>query len=197
MYERISKRKINDNNILFDGKSLNKKISTIDNRLKTLAGIYNDLIWIHANPSNDDVVNDANEKYIENSQRIDFMNNLEDYIVNDSVRLVLLEGKRGSGKTFLQNYFLNIHMPKINNTTWFRVDITKIYNYNSENASKYVDFEQYLWAQIVFVFFRYCKIFIDKGVTYGIDTHFKGICTDAIFNKISMSELEKNNLSMI
>ena len=191
MYKRISKRKINDNNILFDGKSLNKKISTIDNRLKTLAGIYNDLIWIHANPSNDDVVNDANEKYIENSQRIDFMNNLEDYIVNDSVRLVLLEGKRGSGKTFLQNYFLNIHMPKINNTTWFRVDITKIYNYNSENASKYVDFEQYLWAQIVFVFFRYCKIFIDKGVTYGFDTHFKGICTDAIFNKISMSELEK------
>ena len=191
MYERIYMPKVERNNILFDMETLEEgSLVHKDIQQRHLYQAYKELLWIHANPSNSDVVSYAKNIFIENEQRKNFMIDLENHIKNDVVKLVLLEGKRGSGKTFLQNYFLNIHIPTIENTTWFRVDITKIYNYNHSHVSRSIDFETYLWAQIPFVFFRYCKNHTDNGISYGHDKHFKNIDVDSVFENTGMSKSE-------
>ncbi len=196
MYKTIDILKIDKNNIIFNGNTLNsdflEKFSNLKSRFIALKNTYQSLQWIHANPSNSEVVSKSKEKYIPTNDRKKFIEDLNKYIVDNNVKLIFIEGKRGSGKTFMQNYFLNTQIKNIKRTTWFRVDVTKIYDYNIKNHAKPIDFKTYLLAQIVFVFFRYRKSHTDKkdGVTYGVDPVFSKI-NDDFFIGTNMNDKEK------
>jgi hypothetical protein len=193
MYKKIKKNF--DFNIIF-GTSYGH-LKYIDrylyNRFNIINKLFDELNWIHANPSSKNVVANTKKIYIPTEERDEFFKNLFSMIETNN-KLVFIAGKRGSGKTFLQNYFLNIKMPEIENTTWFRVDITKIYHYNIEHLEP-INFEDYLYAQIAFVFFRYHKSY-NNDKSYGYDKNFVKITKEEInriFKDIDIADNERDS----
>jgi len=133
--------------------------------------------WIHCNPSKQDTIDLANEAFVfPDNQRKDIdrkdikredldilntksgMNYFFNYLINknNDGNMVFIVGKKGIGKTYTQNYFLNTRTKDLlaHNITWFRIDLTKVLNYQ-KRYSKKLPLIQYLYTQIVYVYFRY------------------------------------------
>lgn len=88
-------------------------------------------------------------------------------LVSDSVRVLLLIGKKGSGKTFYLNYLINTQTDELykNKTIWYRVDVSKLYHENlrlqkeavKAKKDNYMQFglKDYLSIHIPYVTFKY------------------------------------------
>ncbi len=167
-----------------------KLIRKYDNKQQTnfdhflLKVFFEDNRWIHANPtlyqSNHSSVHNRYKTFFNESLKV--KTNLESFyrfLTNDtenSGKFVNIKGKRGSGKTSFLNYFFNKYTRDLNKggrkefgdthkpLTWIRIDATKVYKYNLNNNTP-IDFDMYLYAQLLFVFFRY-------GQKEGTDIYF-------------------------
>jgi hypothetical protein len=160
-FRRITLQTVIDNNF----------IQRNDQFRKELLEYFEKTNWVHANPAKYNCECEScfkNKEFREILQHIYFTNDkirngletLEKAILNENIPYIFITGRRGSGKTFFQNYFLNVKTKKLNEQryTWIRVDCTKIYHYNSLRKSyeKRIDkIITYIWAQLVFVYVRY------------------------------------------
>jgi len=140
--------------------------------------------WIHCNPSKEEtkklsqeafIFSETNmkgerveqlpgevfQKFINTKQGMDnFFDDLTSH--GNEGKKIIIKGKKGSGKTYTQNYFLNHYTEKLFNKklTWFRIDFTKILRYQRRYTKK-IFLHEYLYAQIVYVYFRYSHIKTD------------------------------------
>ena len=105
-FVRIDKDHLFDFNIIFGQKSLSSSIGLdfYKKRYESINSLYNKINWIHANPSSDDTIKHTEKIYINTNKRAEIINDLKNRIESNE-KLIFIEGKRGSGKTFLQNYF--------------------------------------------------------------------------------------------
>jgi len=113
--------------------------------------------WIHANPT----LYEKSKLYRKYFVKEGIEGQLDDFfkmITSKSSKFTILKGKRGSGKTSFLNYCLNERTRDLNskpyNLTWVRIDCTKIFKNELEFNSS-LNFEKYLYGQLLFVYFRY------------------------------------------
>lgn len=121
--------------------------------------------WIHCNPSKKETIALSKETYVfpieEDLNACNTKIGMEhffNYLVNKrhDGNFVVIKGNKGSGKTYTQNYFLNTRTADLfsEGITWFKVDLTKVLTYQ-KSYSRRLALLDYLYAQIVYVYFRY------------------------------------------
>ncbi len=122
--------------------------------------------WIHCNPSKPHTVQLSKETFVFSdtddsvalNTKLGMFNFCKMLVGDDKFqdKYYAIVGPKGSGKTYTQNYFLNQYSKKLfkKQKTWFRIDMTKILKYQSKYGRE-LSLEQYLNAQIVYIFFRY------------------------------------------
>jgi len=123
--------------------------------------------WIHCNPSKEKTIKLSKEAFIFPFNEGDELNILNTKkgmknFFNDLVKngkegdVLVIKGKKGEGKTYTQNYFLNTHTKLLfeKGKTWFRIDLTKVLKYQKRYGKRLL-LKDYLYAQIVYVYFRY------------------------------------------
>lgn len=150
----------------------NKQQTNFDHFLLKI--FFEDNRWIHANPtlyqSGHSSVHDRYKTFYSENKQVEVnLASFYRFVTNDGENIgkfVSIKGKRGSGKTSFINYFFNKHTRHLNKgnnkdfgyshkpLTWVRIDATKVYKYNM-NHNVPIDFDTYLYAQLLFVFFRY------------------------------------------
>lgn len=152
---------------------------------------FDDRGWIHANPSKTGIEEETKKIFLKTSNNIEVIERLKNLIISDYEFPIKIVGTRGSGKTYVQNYFFNTETRNLNkeNITWFRIDVTKIYAYRHTKI-KSIDLEEYLWAQIVYVFFRYSQDgFCQKSQrTYSHDTVLEKVNFDVVLKYFNSNE---------
>jgi hypothetical protein len=174
----------------------------VDFNLKLLSLYFEEKIWIHANPSlyyNSKILD---MYYEENTNSKNFLKQLDSIVSNKEISGgVVIHANRGAGKTFLTNFYLNKNTEKLNSKhiTWIRIDITKIYR-NYFNGSEKISLENYFYAQLLYVFFRYHdkkndelnreyknydKVFHDIDIQTLIDVTSKKIHDECFKHKIT------------
>jgi hypothetical protein len=145
-------------------------ITPYQNRVKTdfeffmLELFFEERRWVHANPTIYDKGSMCEGRYKEYyvyEKNISVFQNFYNDLISKKSKFVILRGKRGSGKTSFLNFFLNDYTRKLNNEggvgkgyTWIRIDTTKIYK-NETGYNKHLSFQDYLYGQLLFVYFRY------------------------------------------
>ncbi len=204
-FRRITSNLVLDHNIIY----ANNKQHVKDNFLKRLMRFFEQINWIHANPSKFDNLNKLDRReqlvnrFFQTTQNRILLKKLKDAILDPTIPHIYIFGKRGSGKTFFQNYFLNICTRKLNKAhyTWIRVDYTKIYHKNALVASKQheISFFEYIWAQVVYVYIRYrqertVKV-RDKDINYSSDSVFSSLDSNNIFKKKDGSLMSKEDIN--
>ena len=147
-------------------------------------------------------------------------------LTKDTVRKIsFVVGKRGSGKTYTINYFLNhytkpfilntncvksdtcvvknqycdtnyesVNTLEEHNTVWFRTDIAKLYYLNKNDNNSRISLYDYLYAQIMYVVFRYSSGNKYEGKDLKdttIDKHFEEMMNNDSFYKNLSNNLGK------
>lgn len=177
-YIKISNAEFEFHNVIDLNKTHYLKV-----RENNLHKWFEKISWIHVNPSVDTTVENANmfvSKTESFSNTIEYLSN---FVYENNKSLLLFRGVRGSGKTFIQNYFLNTETRNMNKRgiTWIRVDVAKIYAYNDHMPDS-ISFLEYLWAQVVFVYIRYSQL--DKNIDgRSYDSY------DSIFSSINDNDI--------
>lgn len=166
-------------------KSSHLWISNLDALVSSVLG------WIHCNPSIPDTVELTKETFVwpsTNKNHTNILNtrngidSLFSYLTDNepNKRIVAIVGSKGQGKTYTQNYFLNTKSRDLadKNFVWFRIDLTKILKYR-ENFREKISLAEYLYAHVVYVFFRYCSPIGDREA-------------DPLFSKIDLVKLRED-----
>jgi len=170
----------------FDIKKMRKILNSIkyfrnqdyrNNELKDIdivMGNLNDFLtftmgWIHCNPSKKDTIKLSNEAFLLTKGDRSYTKDLNteigiktflNYLTskNNNKEIVNIVGRKGEGKTYTQNYFLNSYTKDLINAgyTWFRVDLTQILKYQ-KRYGEWMSIKRYLYTQITYVYFRYSR----------------------------------------
>jgi hypothetical protein len=124
--------------------------------------------WIRANPSEPGLKEAMDSVFVWNNEHPTKPTNtvntkfgnkqFKNDIINNKTNTIFLIGKRGSGKTYYLNYFLNnetFNLYDDNNMVWYRVDASKIYKHNQTYPDKPWSISDYLRIQIPYVTFKY------------------------------------------
>jgi hypothetical protein len=169
---------------------------------KLLSLYFEEKVWIHANPAMYSNNNKLIAKYYEKNDDSDrAIKKLSQLLCSDVRCGIVLHANKGAGKTFISNYFLNTQTKTLNTQciTWVRIDITKIYQ-NYFLAKTNITLQEYLYAQIVFVYFRYkdilqkydCKIANYDSVLASVDE--EKIINDLNIEQNSFDKIKKQIL---
>jgi len=183
--------------------SINSEKNRIPSYLEEFAFeiFFEERRWLHANPTiyTSTEYRELMKNYIIETEELKKISGkLFKKIVEEDNKYIFLLGKRGIGKTTFLNYFLNTKTKNCSegnddtlndkDLTWIRIDATKIYRNILKNG---IDFEEYLYGQILYVYFRYADrhsiILRDR------EQELTG-CFDKVFNKVNLEELVKNNI---
>ncbi|MEM9092403.1 MAG: P-loop NTPase fold protein [Cyanobacteria bacterium P01_F01_bin.53] len=130
--------------------------------------------WVPANPSNEETIKKINSTYVgimptaSNENTFGTMPNIANILTergfafDDAIgeaKYILLSGVRGVGKTAFMNFWLtqNTRRLETENTTWFRIDATKVYAIWQNNKGQDVKslFERYYLVHALYVLLRY------------------------------------------
>lgn len=183
---------IEDNNIYGIFCNEKKLILGTENFIEGLKKIHCDFNWVHANPSKKNIAKISDYYFYQNEDIKIFLEELKEKIIHKQ-KLIFILGRRGGGKTFIQNYFLNTQTRELNSKsiTWIRIDITKIYTAKAKYRLD-INVLDYLYAQIVFVYLRYSK----QRNEHTEDTVFRKVkdnYREKIFQDIFISDKDKKN----
>jgi len=163
--------------------------------------------WVPANPSNDKTVDKITGTYVGVSHVKEIHGglgstpNIANLVTDggfafdgsiDAAKYILLSGVRGVGKTAFMNYWLtqNTRSLETMNTTWFRIDATKVYKIWQQYKNVDVKdlFERYYLVHAIYVLLRYSGEIHNRS---GSD--FSAITTSSFFRQVVDNLIEKNS----
>lgn len=186
----------------------------IDNGFVSVCEYYKNVVTlIRANPSNKDVVSAIKEVfYLDEDEKVNnpddevtstkgyqrFKSIISGQTLNDQVHTIFLVGKRGVGKTFFLNYWMNTETQNMYEAKRiiYRAELSKLYRLNEsfidKKESYYLSVEDYLYLHIVYVTFSHHTEHNIWTEIYTENQKFKDFIYDLIEDSVDVSIIRES-----
>ncbi len=118
--------------------------------------------WVKAQPHNEDIREKSEKFFIKSFDNKDIflntdegINSFLEFIKKKDKGLILIKGKRGSGKTFTMNYILNLYTKELqkNNIFWVRANLFSIYEIKKDKLK--CNIQDYLAEKLLRICLKY------------------------------------------